>query len=110
MNMDTCSANKIQLNQLITNSVEKLVNNIAQLNEERKVASKTVAEQFSHFSSSLGTDNQKNPTPGSSKKSLAFIEAQDMNEMNSVIEALKKQFPNVSLHLCTNEEHEGAKK
>ncbi len=103
--MDThFGVNKIQLDHPITRSVEKLVKNISMLNEEPKVASNSISEEYSQISSSLVDRNEENSINQNKKTSLAFIEAQDMNEMNEVIEMLKKQFPNVNLRLCKSKE------
>jgi hypothetical protein len=50
-------------------------------------------------------NQQANPiVPNGVKKTLAFIEAQDNNEMLMVINMLKNQFPNINLHLCSTDE------
>lgn len=92
--MNVTAKQQNQLNQLITASVEKLVKNISQLSEERT-------------SPDVATDTKKtsipvsNSTANNNMKSLAFIEAQNLNEMNLVINAIRTQFPNVSLHICS---------
>lgn len=108
--------------QLITNSVEKLLPNVSYLNDEKKQTFKSMTDQISSVSSTLPSNNgplisplfsrdisqkgvafPKIPGVKHNSKTMAFIEAPDINEMNMVIHALKKLFPNVNLHLMNEE-------
>ena len=99
--MNTITKQQSQLNQLITDSVEKLVKNISQLNEESSTT-QYASPSTSNASIQDFVTQKKGFIPvDNSKKSLAFIEAQNVNEMNLVISAIKTQFPNVNLHLIS---------
>ena len=93
--MDPVAKPHAQFNQLINDSVEKLVRNFAHLNE-------SVAEQFA---ATFSLSQSPKPTIETAQaRCLALIEAKDLAELDLIIQSIKKQFPTVNVHVGSNKE------